>query len=163
VDPDVDELLLQLDDLDARTEALQITAPPEAAPKGLGTAEADAKSALTAAQAVARQHPLHALPLGLMSGNSSQLRWSSARPRREKRQAHLIPDAEVLDAAPSFADVFVDSKFADAGPRMATSPESEQHGKVSMNSFSLPPLKPSASAPSCFMRGSWPDTAARGC
>lgn len=174
LDPGVDDLLLQLDDLDARSKALQREkANPtseEAEPKSKTCAtEADATNKLSAAQAVARQHPLQSL--GLAAGGSSEPRWQGAR-RREHRPPRAPSNADAigaspwrgqhkgsqaLDLAPSFADAYPETftdpaKLADVGQREAAA-----------HCVPLPPLKSSASAPSCLMQGSWPAAPARGC
>lgn len=162
LDPDVTDLLLKLDDLDARSEALhKIKKPSAAAPKGplltapaeTLSAEADAargKKCTAAPRSAARQPPLQSLRL-IAGGGSSDARWPGARCRRDHRQTRD------LDLAPSFADAF-DGSYAEPGKiaerkdgahRVSSiSSLSEPRGaKAATNCVPLPPLKPSASAP----------------
>lgn len=214
LDPNVTDMLLQLEALDARSKSLQkqsaaacdvrrkvpikerhtspMTArnPVEAVSKALqkpsmpaGMSEAAALSAadpetdddslVTAAATVARQHPLQSLPLGKMAGTPSEPRWPGARGRRDNRLArgpaaasipmtlggghnHLTPKAhQVLDLAPSYADAFSNA------PAASTTGD-PRRSKAPANVVSLPPLKPSSSAPGCLMHGSWAGAAAHG-
>lgn len=160
LNPDVDLLLLQLDDLDARTEALSKDKPSTlAAPPEVRTSvEVVAKPQLTAAETVTRHgaRPQHKHRLPRIAGTDSP--WHGQN-RMSKAQ-------KVLDLAPSFADgfthTFVDS--VDAAQHSGASPSNEPHGKKAATScVSLPPLKSSASAPGCLVHGSWPSVASRRC
>merc|ERR1711924_170351 len=161
LNPDVDLLLLQLDDLDARTEALSKDKPSTlAAPPEVRTSvEVVAKPQLTAAETVtrhgARSQHKHRLP---------RIAGTDFRVAAQRMQMTAHPPYEGVRSVqgPSFADgfthTFVDS--ADAAQHSGASPSNEPHGKKAVTScVSLPPLKSSASAPGCLVHGSWPSVA----
>jgi len=171
LDPDVDSLLLQLDDLDARSKALQMheeshrdkvsveTVPPE---------EGQTEKATSVGHAVARQHPLESLPLGLASNGVSENRWPAARCRRDRRppRSHAIAASkDALVRADAVSDAFwaaphKSSQGLDYPLGLPTS--SRRRSKTSSSCVSLPPLKPSASAPACLIHGGSWHSASRG-
>jgi len=104
LDPDVDDLLLQLDALDARSKALQrdkmqkqSAAPKqdvssrraEDASQATPPEEAEARSKTNAAQSIARQHPLESMRLGFSAGGD--LRWHGARSLPKKASTSCVP------------------------------------------------------------------------
>jgi hypothetical protein len=115
LDPGVDDLLSQLDELDARSKALHRERPApvvaaqskafcakrvEELASASAPEEAEAESSSSAARIVARQHPLESMRLGFAP--SCELRWNGARclPKKASASHVSLPSLKASASAP---------------------------------------------------------------
>lgn len=158
-DAGLDDLLLQLSDLDARSRALQaqseVMSREMVAKKedGSGTSEEAQASHGGAAQSVARQHPLRGLPLGAVAAAvcAGDFQRHGARHRRSERPP--VAPASAMPSTPArcsgYRCTLLASSPLDVGSdclHLPPSPSSAR-GSRSKCAVALPPLKPSTSAP----------------
>eukprot|EP00930_Biecheleria_cincta_P097415 TRINITY_DN89125_c0_g1_i1.p1 TRINITY_DN89125_c0_g1~~TRINITY_DN89125_c0_g1_i1.p1 ORF type:complete len:248 (+),score=51.95 TRINITY_DN89125_c0_g1_i1:56-799(+) len=167
-DSSIDDLLLQLDDLDARSSELQrqvkrdqtkirqegaYKPAPAATPRAAlvrGTGQHSAKAKV-------HQHPLES-GVGLEQGEGN---FRRARQRREKpplAPASFDSPARNSKLAASATDLRASSAAPTPSGARGRPPKRSGVG----GSCSLPPLKPSASAPGCLISGPWRSSPSRG-
>eukprot|EP00927_Polykrikos_kofoidii_P046512 TRINITY_DN40730_c0_g1_i1.p1 TRINITY_DN40730_c0_g1~~TRINITY_DN40730_c0_g1_i1.p1 ORF type:complete len:431 (-),score=89.92 TRINITY_DN40730_c0_g1_i1:108-1400(-) len=188
----LDEMLLQLDDLDARSAALQRTSELLEQPPATRAASTEAAAMATARRGEEPQSPGHAGSASKGGGGSKMRRSGSLR--RHPLEGVSLADGKTLASASDFhsrwgkrppglpqapnqsnvsgisatvaasedfparatgvsSAVAAARRFANSG---AASPSAAKIGKGQDGSgfvVTLPPLKPSASAPGCLSRG----------
>lgn len=165
-DSSIDDLLLQLDDLDARSKELQRQSKrdqgkikQEGAYKAVQTATPRAASVQgtgqNSAKAKVHQHPLES-GVGLEQGESNFRRARQRRERPPLAPASSDNPARKLRPAASATDLRTSS--ATPTPSSARGPPKRSGAG---GSCSLPPLKPSASAPGCLISGPWRSSPSR--
>lgn len=167
-DSSIDDLLLQLDDLDARSNELQRKAKrdetkirqeaaykpaPTATPRGAFVRGPGQNSS----KAKVHQHPL-ANGVGLEQGESNFRRARQRRERPPLAPASCDSPAKNFKLAASATDLRACS--AAPAPSSARGPSPKR--SVASGSCSLPPLRPSASAPGCLISGPWRSSPSRG-
>eukprot|EP00933_Yihiella_yeosuensis_P044692 TRINITY_DN39952_c0_g1_i1.p1 TRINITY_DN39952_c0_g1~~TRINITY_DN39952_c0_g1_i1.p1 ORF type:complete len:247 (-),score=81.48 TRINITY_DN39952_c0_g1_i1:420-1160(-) len=167
---ELDDLLLQLDDLDARSRSLQKEAQRDAAKarkedvakkqdleketqrKELVGGEDERSTSESAAEAIARQHPLQGL-----SNVSSNFKRPAVRQRQKPPAMPHTPSgtSAAKDRLRCSQLQLGTANASGDSSAVPASPASARGSRAPGGSIVLPQLKPSASAPGCLISGPW--------
>jgi len=173
----VDNMLLQLHDLDARSKALQsecnqvygnkTKVSTSSSKNGSDRKQAVGAGSLGtgpqdqgAVQNISKKHPLDHVEIWAAQGSSRTAADFHCQPHRHRRERPPLPAEESPPSSCSMA--------VNAGPRRAAKltiqgsirsckvpPSPSSARQTSGKCVALPPLKTSASAPGCLLRGPW--------